>query len=659
MRSRFLPLATAGALLVGAVTMNSPALAVNQTDDLKNSGTTDLIAPNTTTPNADPSPHLPPGKKRFLERPQPAAQALDKLALSLPEVAKLNGQSVAQLRSLAESDETLWLDQSGQALYVEPAIPKDQQDQAGSDHGHEHGNKHRHDVDDASVAALSAAPADAFNLSSLPGAQRTIYLDFNGHQVTGTAFNNSYNNGNPYFADAYDTDGSPSSFSTSERETIVKVWEVVAEDYAALNINVTTKEPEQSAITRSSSTDSIYGTRVVLSPTSYGGSTCSCGGVAYLGVFDSTGSSHEYYQPAWAFTRGVGTGWKNLSEVASHEAGHNLGLNHDGTSATGYYGGHGAWAPIMGVGYNKAITHWSKGEYADANESQDDFAVMASNGAPLRSDDHGNLISAATAMTGSAEGIIHDAGDNDTYSVAHDGGDLTISVDVNPVSANLDVRLELYNSAGTLLQTANPSSGQSSGSVSFGLDATLTRSLPAGTYYPRVRGTGFGDPRTTGYSGYGSVGAYTISATGGDGPQAGDTVSLVAQHSDKCMTVAGGSTSSGALVEQSTCSGVSSQEFELVDAGNGAFNLVAQHSNRCVDVSGASTTNSADILQWSCSSGSNQKFSLVDTGGGYQVVAQHSQKCLDVSGASSADGAKVIQWTCSSGANQRWDLVPA
>ncbi|GAA2940282.1 hypothetical protein GCM10010458_26450 [Microbacterium luteolum] len=135
------------------------------------------------------------------------------------------------------------------------------------------------------------------------------------------------------------------------------------------------------------------------------------------------------------------------------------------------------------------------------------------------------------------------------------------------------------------------------------------------------------------------------------------TVELVAQHSDKCMTIAGAGTSNGAQVQQATCADAGNQKFALTDAGGGSFTLVAQHSNSCVDIPGASTTNSVTAVQWGCSTATNQRFTLSDGGDGYQLVAQHSQKCLDVGGSSQAENAAVIQYSCSSSANQRWDLV--
>ena len=66
-------------------------------------------------------------------------------------------------------------------------------------------------------------------------------------------------------------------------------------------------------------------------------------------------------------------GWQTLI----HEIGHTLGLYHSGqTTGVEYYAGHSDWAPIMGVGYGKSLTQWSKGEYPNANQPQDDIAII-------------------------------------------------------------------------------------------------------------------------------------------------------------------------------------------------------------------------------------------------------------------------------------------
>jgi hypothetical protein len=53
---------------------------------------------------------------------------------------------------------------------------------------------------------------------------------------------------------------------------------------------------------------------------------------------------------------------KDIADVISHEVGHNFGLMHDGTASDEYYGGHRAWAPIMGAGFGHPIVQWSRGE---------------------------------------------------------------------------------------------------------------------------------------------------------------------------------------------------------------------------------------------------------------------------------------------------------
>ena len=49
--------------------------------------------------------------------------------------------------------------------------------------------------------------------------------------------------------------------------------------------------------------------------------------------------------------------------------------------------------------------------------------------------------------------------------------------------------------------------------LTTGLGASVTSNLQPGTYYLRVDNTGYGDPLNTGYSTYGSRGAYTLGIT--------------------------------------------------------------------------------------------------------------------------------------------------
>jgi PKD repeat protein len=325
----------------------------------------------------------------------------------------------------------------------------------------------------------------------------------------------------------------PGTFSTTELQRIQYIWQRVAEDYAAFDVNVTTEPVPLDRITRSGSTDDIFGTTVLITNRA-GVYNCSCGGVAYLGVFDDTS---DYYKPALVFYDALGAGnEKYVAEAISHEAGHNMGLGHDGTATAGYYTGHGSgatgWAPIMGVGYSQALVQWSKGECTGANNAQDDYTVMQGNGLPLRTDDHGNTAAAATALSATvangvnsaaAQGVIERPTDIDVFAFTAGAGSATLTLTPAVRSPNLDALATLRDSAGAALATVNPVDA---------LNASVTLTLPAaGTYYVFVQGTGKGDPKTTGYSSYGSVGQYALSATypsaGSQAPVARITTSTV------------------------------------------------------------------------------------------------------------------------------------
>lgn len=442
---------------------------------------------------AAPAP-TPPGLADLFDRPLPAAQALGRLGGHRRALEVRNTDlGPAQVGHLL-ADSTTWADRGGRLFVVEPAAATRSDDP---------------------VLGAGGDPSLAFELQSRPGAARTIYLDFNGETIAGTAWNASYNGGNSYDAAPFDMDGNPSSFSTAERNVVTSVWQRVAEDYAPFDVNVTTKDPGAAAITRSGSTDQVYGTRVLISNTSIGYTTCNCGGVAYVGTFDLS-SNHAYYQPAWVFQRGVGTSPKSIAEAASHEAGHNLGLSHDGTSTQGYYAGHGPWAPIMGVGYNRAISQWSKGEYSGASQLEDDLVVMQQNGAPLRADDHGNTDATATVL-GTANvdvaGLIGQPDDVDVFTFTSAAGTVSLGASPAAVSPNLDLRLELRNERGEVVAADDPPVSSTGNDSATGLGATISVEVPAGTYTVRVDGVGFGNPLNTGYSDYGSIGRYSLSGT--------------------------------------------------------------------------------------------------------------------------------------------------
>lgn len=451
---------------------------------------------NTNTKAISETPSNPGAQHRAfpdINLPEPAngEHAIGLLGDKLPAVAAAYEMSTADFAKMIREDHSVWLDHQGRIFYVEVEAPADLAE-----------------PDPGSDPETVLSESQTFMLHSRPGASRVIHLDFDGHVTQGRQWNTSYNTGT-IVSPPYNREGSSDSFTQNELDYIYLMWKQVAEDYAPFDVDITTQEPPQSTITRTDSNDPYYGTRVVMTQDNF--ANCGCGGFAYVGVFDYYG---DRYKPAFVFnTSVVGAG-----EAISHEAGHNLGLSHDGQSGgTSYYQGHGSgatgWAPIMGVGYYRSLVQWSRGEYPQANQLQDDIQVIQNYGAPLMLDDHGDSIANASALTESpngdtttldASGMIRRADDQDMFSFTAGAGSFSLNISPSEISPNLDILAQLYNGSGTLIASNNPTSS---------LPAALSGSFASGgEYYLKVDGTGKGD-LSTGYSDYGSLGWYSISGS--------------------------------------------------------------------------------------------------------------------------------------------------
>lgn len=321
---------------------------------------------------------------------------------------------------------------------------------------------------------------EIISLQSYPGSQAVMLLDFAG------GYTNSWG-------------GVAYARPNVSNEVIKDIWKRVAEDYMPFNINVTTDIKVYLAAPAASRQRCCY-TTTPITPA----------GVAYFGSWNWGNDT-----VCWSVYN-VG---KAAAEVGSHEVGHTLGLAHQGQTGGGeYYGGHGGgetgWAPIMGVGYYQPVTTWAKGEFANANQQQDQLQTITTtnNNVGYRNDDTGSTLATSRYLevkadnTVAAEGVIERTADSDAFQFTTSGGAVNLRVD--PVApgdwGNLATMASIVDASGNVLFTSNTQDD-----VSSAISATLS----AGTYTFRVTGAGKNDPLTNGFTDYASLGYYAISGS--------------------------------------------------------------------------------------------------------------------------------------------------
>lgn len=433
---------------------------------------------------------IPPPGSEF--RGEAAVQALGSRVSS---VASQLGLSRAELESTILRDRTLSVDSRGQLMVTEPL-----HDQA---------------LTADSAASWSETPLYAvdrtFRLHSRPESRRTIYLDFTGHTMTGTQWNDDENSETITLM-RFDLNGDQ-AFSVEEHALMQNAYLSASEDFAHLDVDVTTEDPGAAALSKSGTSDLDYGRRVVITPTNFQG--CDCGGRAKIGSFEGSTDT-----PAYVLATGNIDNAKEVAELISHEVGHTLGLLHDGlTTGEEYYEGHGDWAPIMGSGYDRRVTQWSQGEYADANNPQNDLRVIKANGLSGSVADRGGTPLTATALPIGSQVVgerINSTGDVDAWKITSSKSQ-TVTVRVENtfgkrIDTNLDARIRVLRADGTSLALTFKVIATASPTTTTGV--TLSLPVTSGTtYYIYVDGVGYGSASTDGYSNYGSIGRYNLSVS--------------------------------------------------------------------------------------------------------------------------------------------------
>lgn len=285
------------------------------------------------------------------------------------------------------------------------------------------------------TATVTSPALDAYPLyHSRPNAKQVIYLDFTGYvddyygsvSAAQAAFENTdltYIQTAPFEYNAYF--GTPLQPYPTE-SAIYDIWRMVAEDFAAFDVDVTTEAPTYDALVKSSEADMEYGKRVVIGYATGTSKPWYVGGGAFSGG-GSFGFQHD--RPVYIFSV---QSRQNIAAQVTHEVSHTLGLAHDSGNiylptayiqntdkswstvydyfspeSQSYYQGVEitpdgtinkntypksaiTWYPVMGAApsvklsdsfdyyYDDAdfMNQWNNGTYSSAGNQEDDFAIL-------------------------------------------------------------------------------------------------------------------------------------------------------------------------------------------------------------------------------------------------------------------------------------------
>ena len=352
-------------------------------------------------------------------------------------------------------------------------------------------------------------------VSSLPGAPVTVYLDFDGHTEADSDWTTARLDGSgaPIDTPVFDQDGS-AAFTQAETDLIEEIYERVAEDFRPFSINVTTVEP-----------GSFRNSQELLISVGGDGSWSSPNFpvVSPQPNRALSGSFSDPAQPQTAFVfpteydMPTGQLGKNLAAGISETVAVAMGLEVHENPDDSRLLGDADTGPILGDGTASLRDIWFRANGA-STAIQDDLAAIVASATTVdfRSDDHGDQATDASAtpfVVGPGDeiltGVIGQNDDVDTFvfvtaattaDITVTGLDLTGRFGPNSPAnpgANLAPSISLLDANGTELATA--------GDISS-ISAAINSTIPQGVYFLQVSNR----------SEYGNLGAYTVTVSGVD-----------------------------------------------------------------------------------------------------------------------------------------------
>lgn len=352
-------------------------------------------------------------------------------------------------------------------------------------------------VIDQFLAIARVSPAeDTFKLHSNPGARQTIYL----------RFPEQYQTGNGVYQ-------------------VQSVFRRVADDFSPFDVDVTTEFVPDKMAYRTGSDGPTFGYIVDIVQKPAGSGSSVIGEVTLKSFDDRSDATRRLTVTASAPN-------DSLPEIISHLLGHALGLRDDEVDTTGsrqLYDGHptqmGRWVPIMGYspvvrenGNLPAFTQFSRGEYDGALNKTDSLAAIQQI-IPLRADDVGDTLVTAKKLPlnpqktrinlARTEGIIGRQGDKDVYLLNVGAGELYVDLQPPVGGGNVNLSVRLFDANGQAVANSVPLNGKPSNAPRA---TFFSREMKSGTYYLEVSAVGVDDPRTNGFSEYGSIGQYSVFA---------------------------------------------------------------------------------------------------------------------------------------------------